>query len=96
MDQRISHHAAVRSQQRGIDAAQRDLLLNYGDRLYDGRGGVIRFFSVRSMQRVERALGGDVLRKLDTLRRCYLVESASDGTIITVGKRYAGRRLQRP
>jgi hypothetical protein len=96
MEQQLSRHAALRAQQRGIGPAARELLLAYGDCLYDGHGGLIRFFSGRSLQRVEGDLGGDTLRRLGPVRRCYLVESASDGTIITLGKRHKGRRLRRP
>ena len=95
MKERLSTHAVVRSQQRGVPPIVRDWLLDYGAQVYDGRGAVIRYFSDASVRRMEAELGRIPLRRMSEFLRCYLVEDASDGVVITVGKRYRGCRLPR-
>jgi hypothetical protein len=88
-----SNHAMLRSQQRGIPPSIIEWLHDIGDRRYDGHGGVIRYFSDRSLHRLEQLVGRDEIRRVSEHLRCYLVESARDGTIITVAKRYRNSRL---
>lgn len=88
-----SSHALLRSQQRGIPPSIIEWLYDFGERRYDGRGGVIRFFSDKSRHRLEQMVGRDEIRRVSEHLRCYLVESARDGTIITVAKRYRNCRL---
>ncbi len=87
-----SHHAYVRAQQRGIPPLIRDWLLQFGEERYDGRGGLLRFFSARSRRELERFCGRAPVRRLAEYLNAYLVESTSDGTVITVGHNYKALR----
>lgn len=82
-----TQHAHVRSQQRGVPPLIQDWLLDYGEEQYDGHGGILRYFSKKSLRRMERDMGKAPLKRLSEYFRCYLVES-HDGHVITVGKRY--------
>ncbi len=90
-----THHATLRVQQRGIPPLVTSWLLDYGAEQYDGRGGVVRYFDSTSMRRLEREVGHTPLRRMSEFMRCYLVQSSSDGAVITVGKRYMNRRVLR-
>ena len=90
-----TQHAAERSQQRGIPPLITSWLLDYGAEEFDGRGGVVRYFTRRSIRRMERDFGTTPLKRLSEYLRCYLVQSNDDGRIITVGKRYSGKRIAR-
>ena len=81
-------HALKRSQQRGIPPLIKIWLLEYGEEKFDGHGGVIRYFTPRCVRDMEKDFGRAPIRKLAEYMRCYLVESSSCGSIITVGKRY--------
>jgi len=40
-----TQHAATRSQQRGIPPIVSTWLLDYGEEIYDGHGGIVRCFT---------------------------------------------------
>jgi len=90
-----THHAQKRAQQRGIPPLIRDWLLCYGEERYDHHGGIVRFFSRASLRNLERDIGREPLRRLSEYLDCYLVESSSNGQVITVGKRHEGERVNR-
>jgi hypothetical protein len=94
MNPQTSHHAQVRAQQRGVPPLVMHWLLDYGEEAFDGHGGVVRYFSPRSVRQLERDVGHAALRRLAEYLRCYLVQTSDDGQIITVGKRYRGRRVR--
>jgi len=96
MHAQYTEHAATRSQQRGIPRLVIDWLAGYGEEIYDGRGGVVRFFSRRSIRRMERDFGRVPLRRMSEYLRCYLVEATDGGSIITVGKRHRNAHVIRP
>ena len=87
-----THHASVRSQQRGIPPLIRDWLLAYGEEDYDGHGGILRYFSNRSIRMMQRSFGREPLRQLDKYLNSYLVESSDDGAVITIGHRLGSMR----
>ncbi len=87
-------HAFVRAQQRGIPPLIQDWLLDFGDESHDGHGAVIRYFSKRTVRRLERSVGRLPVRRMAEYLRSYLVQ-ANDGTVITVGKRHRHRRILR-
>ncbi len=89
-------HAATRIQQRGVPPLIVDWLAGYGEEMYDGRGGVTRYFTRRSIRRMERDFGRVPLRRMSEYLRCYLVEATGNGQIITVGKRYPNAHVLRP
>lgn len=84
----LTTHASIRSQQRGVPPLIRDWLLLFGDERFDGHGGLIRYFSRRSVRQLERAVGRQPVRRMSEYLSAYLVESARDGQVITMGKRY--------
>ena len=91
----LTTHARTRAQQRGIPLLIQSWLLNYGDRAHDHRGAVLRYFSKRSVQRIEQAEGPLPVRKYSEHLRSYLVQAIDDGVVITMGKRYHGQRIPR-
>ncbi len=91
----LSTHASIRQQQRGVPPLISDWLISYGDEQFDGRGGIIRFFSKQGIRRLEKDVGRDPIKRLSEFMRCYLVQSSKDGVVITQGKRYANRHILR-
>ena len=88
-----THHAAVRAQQRAIPPFVEFVLDESGDRLYDGRGGILSFFSRRSIRRMERCWGRRPVAKMSEYLSVYRVEDSRNGTVITVGHR--SKRMKR-
>ena len=52
-----TRHAHTRAQQRGIPPLIDQWLDAYGEEEYDGRGGITRYFSSRSLRAMERDFG---------------------------------------
>ena len=88
-------HAGVRALQRGVPPLVMHWLLDYGEETFDGRGGVLRYFTPRSIRQLEREVGQAPLKRLSEYLRCYLVQGSQDGNVITVGKRHRGKRIGR-
>lgn len=88
-----TRHATVRSQQRGVPPLIVDWLLGYGDEAFDGRGGIVRYFTGHAIRRLAREVGSEPVRRMSEFMRCYLVEATDNGRIVTVGKRHHGRRV---
>lgn len=84
----ISTHAQIRSQQRGIPPLIREWLLDFGEENYDHRGAIIYYFTRDSRRRLERNFGRESIRRFHEWLDSYAVVSASDGLLISVGKRY--------
>jgi hypothetical protein len=77
----------MRSVQRNVPPIVIEWLRIYGVEEFDGHGGVIRYFSRRSRRRLEREVGQRFVCEVGRYLDRYLVESAADGTIITMGIR---------
>ena len=92
---RMTRHADRRAQQRGVPPVVIDWLIAYGEAAFDGRGGVVRYFDRQAIRRLERDVGRALLRRMSEFLRCYVVETSSDGTVITVGKRHPRARVTR-
>lgn len=90
-----SRHARRRAQQRGIPPLISHWLLDFGEEEYTGTGRIIRYFSRGSIRSMERAFGTLPVKRMSEYLRCYLVESNTDGTIITVGKRHDNKHIWR-
>jgi hypothetical protein len=90
-----TQHAAKRSQQRGIPPLVQNWLLDYGEENFNERGLIVRFFTAKSIRNMERDFGREPLRRLSEYLRCYLIESADDGSIITIGKRHKHTHIWR-
>lgn len=88
----LTKHAKKRAQQRGIPPMVYDHLLSYGAENYDGRGGIVRFFTNEGIKEMQRDLGVDTVKKMSEYLRCYLVENMS-GQIITISKKHTKSRI---
>jgi hypothetical protein len=95
MNHDVTEHAQRRAQQRGVPPLVMHWLLDYGEEAFDGRGGVVRYFSPRSIRQLQLEIGHAPLRRLNEYLRCYLVQGSQDGNVITVGKRHPGKRIWR-
>lgn len=95
MDLTYSQHASVRTQQRGIPHEVTSLLVDYGKEIFDGHGGVVRYFTPKSIRTMSNDVGQATVKKMSEYLRCYLVQSSNDGAIITVGKRHAKKHIWR-
>lgn len=82
-----SKHAAKRCPQRAIDERLLPLVQAYGDRSFDGRGGVRYFMSRRALDEVLNVCG--MTPELQRLQGVYMVlDSATETDVITVGHRH--------
>jgi len=87
-------HAKKRIDQRGIQPFVCEMLLAYGEKKFDGHGGLIRYFSERSVSRLISDRGIDFCKKHIKSFRTYLVESTTDGGIITVGINHVNHKYK--
>ena len=90
-----SEHAQIRSQQRGIPPLIANWLIDFGCYQHDGRGAIVRYFNKKTIKKIEHSVGRDVLRRLSEFTKCYLVQSATDGSVISIGKRYKNQKINR-
>jgi len=81
----ISQHANWRAQQRGIDKTALPLPLAYGQREFDGKGGIRYLMTSDSLETLSRAVGRT--KQVEALAGVYAVVSATDQTVITMGHR---------
>jgi hypothetical protein len=91
----IAHtqHAAARARQRAIPPFVEFLLDEFGERLYDGRGGIRVFFTRRSIRRMEHSFGRRPVAKMSEYFSVYRVDDSRDGITITIGHR--SKRMNR-
>jgi len=83
----LSRHAGKRAQQRGIDQSAVSLVLAYGKREFDSRGGVQYLMTRDSIDILRRVVG--TTQQVEALAGVYAVVSAEDDTVITLGHRQA-------
>lgn len=83
----MSRHAQKRAQQRGLGQDQAPIITAYGEPDHDGRGGIRYLMTDKAMTRLVRALGRN--QCIDGLAGAYVVVSADDSKIITIGHRYS-------
>ncbi len=84
----MANHAVIRSQQRGIPPLIREWLIDFGEEIYDHRGAILYFFNRDSRRKLERNFGRESIRRFHEWLDSYVVVSATDGVLITVGKHY--------
>jgi Domain of unknown function (DUF4258) len=82
---RFSRHAESRMQQRGIDRAAIDCILDFGREQHDHHGAVIVILDRAASKRLART-GAVRGAQLDALRGLYAVVG-NDGSVRTVGHR---------
>jgi uncharacterized protein DUF4258 len=87
----ITRHARARMQQRGIRFEDLEALLAFGREIPAGRGRDLVFFDKRSRAHLARSRVV-AAAEAERLVRSYAIVG-SDGTVITVGRRY--RRIAR-
>lgn len=83
----FSKHAQKRSCQRGISNLCIPLVLTFGEREFDGRGGIRYLMTTNSINRLRCVVG--TTQQVENLAGVYAVLSTEDQTIITVGHRYS-------
>lgn len=88
----LSNHAVAQMQQRAISETTVDYLIEWGRKVYDHRGGVIRYFDKASRTQLLRHIGEARAKELESQLDAYVVVSTS-GQVITVGHRY--KRINR-
>jgi len=86
----MTTHASIRGQQRGVPPLVLDLLMRFGCREHDHRGGEVVYFDRNSKKHIRSYVGG-VMGKLSEYLDSYAV--LVDGQVVTVGARY--RRVNR-
>ena len=89
----VSRHAAIRAKQRSIPPVVFEWLEQYGEEQFDGRGGVVMYFSRNSRRRMEMRFGRRFVAENRKYLNHYMVESARDGAVITTGVR--SKRIRR-
>jgi hypothetical protein len=87
----LTHHASVRSQQRGIDPLIIDLVLTYG-RVTRKRGANSYDLDGASRKSMMKGIGRRAYKRLEPMLDVFVVE-ADSGDVITVAPR--NRRLKR-
>lgn len=85
MNNNLSVHAEKRSKQRAVPPLIMHWLWEYGAEVHDKRGCTVRYFDRSAKRRLEKAVGREVVKRLDDKLSCYIVEG--DGRIITAGHR---------
>lgn len=82
----FSKHALKRGCQRGISPMSVLLVKAFGEREFDGQGGIRYLMTSSAVADLRRVVGST--QKVDALAGVYAVVSATDETVITVGHRY--------
>src|SRR4051812_43974142 len=84
----LSKHARLRCQQRGIEGDLVFLIRTFGEREYDGKGGVRFLMTAASIARLERSLGHS--KRVARLEGTYVVlDAETESTVITASHRHA-------
>ena len=89
---RLTSHAQIRVQQRGVDREVLDCLLLYGRHEFDHFGCEILYFDEAGLDRLARGEPRHLWVKAIESRSLYAVVN-SDGFVVTTGHRY--RRVLR-
>lgn len=80
----LTRHAHARQRQRAIPNLILQWLIDFGQREFDKHGAYRLFFSKKSLRRIERECGREIVRRLADFWDTYMVMSL-DGAVITVG-----------
>lgn len=88
MSPRTSKHAAKRRRQRAIPPVVERWLDEFGELRHDGRGGIINFFSHRSVRAMASHLGMRFLQQNRKYLGVYRVLDSHDHSTITMGWLY--------
>ncbi len=88
-----SKHAQIRAQQRGITFQTEKLLQIYGEEKPAPGGCVLKFFSKKSIKKIESDFGHFFIAKNHERLKTYLIEARDDQTIVTLGKLHKNKRI---
>jgi hypothetical protein len=83
---RMTAHAQRRAHDRSIPDIARYLLMDYGVCKRAGDGTVSYYFDKRAWKDVEKLFGSWPLKKMEQLKRVYMVVS-DDGAVVTIAYR---------
>lgn len=83
---RLTNHAAVRLQQRGIPAWFLDLLVEHGKTTHDGHGAVLKSVSKATRRRLQQLLPAKAYAQAERWFDVYAVVTADDA-IVTAAHR---------
>lgn len=83
---RMTRHAHIRCQQRGIPPLIINWLLTYGATRPDGCGGTVYFFDGNSRRQLEGDCGRQIVSRLSDYLGTYAI--VIDERVITTGHRY--------
>ena len=82
---KLTKHAKIRMQQRGIPRLAIDWLAAYGE-VDHQRGSELFYFTRRARQALERDVGRRMLKRNEKVLNAYMV--CAEGQIATVGHRF--------
>jgi hypothetical protein len=85
MTMKLTKHAKIRMQQRGIERQVVDWLAAYGE-IDHQRGAEVFFFNQKSRKSLARDVGERLLKRYSKQLDTFMVYT--DGAILTVGHRY--------
>ena len=86
-----SKHARMRTNHRGVNQAELDVILEFGKKKRCRDGGLSYFMTKRTCQNAQRALGPAYTKLNDNIRKKVVIVS-ENSTVITVLNR-TGRKL---
>lgn len=78
-------HAEIRKQQRAIPNIVETWLEEFGEEKHDHHGGIIIYFSKRSIRKMEKAFGTKFVRENKKYLSAYKVDCISSGMTLTIG-----------
>ena len=82
---KLTNHAKVRMQQRGIPRRAIDWLAAYGE-VDHQRGAEVFYFNRKARQALERDVGRRMVKRNEKALNAYMI--CTEGQIATVGHRY--------
>jgi hypothetical protein len=83
---RLTRHAEVRMQQRGIPAWYLDLLVEHGKTTHDGHGATLKSFNKSTRQRLRQVLSREQYARAERYFGVYAVLTPDD-VVITAAHR---------
>jgi hypothetical protein len=81
----LTHHAAIRSQQRGIPPLIVNLVMSYG-KMIQRRGSSVYFLDKLTRRNLKKEIGSIAYKRLDDLLDANVV--ANDRAVVTIGKHF--------
>lgn len=87
LDERLSHHARRRMQQRSVPLRILDLLECYGSTKRAFYNADVYTFDRMARQRIRAELGDVGLKEIEPYKNAYMVVS-DEGSVVTVARKY--------